>query len=60
MGTDSPEMIKSWQNEHLGVEGGVGSIEGTFRSSVKNFEDNFPQGAIESSPTTNSLQAVMM
>ena len=41
-GAASPEMVKSCHNDQLGVEEGVGSIEGTSRSLVEDFEVNFP------------------
>ena len=60
-GAASPEMVKSCHNDQLGVEEGVGSyrrhlhlISGGFRSQLPT------KGVIKSSPTTNSLQAIMM
>ena len=60
-GAASPEMVKSCHNDQLGVEEGVGSYRRHFQIISGGFRSQLPtKGVIKSSPTTNSLQAIMM
>ena len=60
-GAASPEMVKSCHNDQLGVEEGVGSNRRHIQIISGGFRRQLPtKGVIKSSPTTNSLQTIMI